>query len=601
MATDTAAVTAGWNYHRVGAFQQAAEIYSQVLQADPSNAEVWYLLGVARQAARDPAGAEACYRQALRIDPRHLAAGANLGMTLVGQGKLDEAAAAFRQVLRFAPEHADVLNNLGVVLTSRGEAGEAIPYYREALRCRPNYAEAHNNLGFALARQGQLDEAVACYRAALALRPDYAEAYNNLGNALQEQGKIAEAVTSFRVAIRLRPGYTEAHNNLGGALLAQDRLDEAVACYQEVLRCNPAYADAHNNLGFALTKQGRWDEALACYEQALRLRPDHPVARANRALAWLTKGNLEQGWPEFEWRWQCIRGGRRTFQQPLWDGSELPGQALLLHAEGGLGDTLQFIRYAALAKRRAGTVLVECPSALIPLLAGCPGVDGLIPACSPLPAFAAHAPLLSLPGIFGTRLETTPAEVPYLFADAGLAERWREKLSSLRGFRVGIVWRSSSTQAEASRRSAPLARFEPLARVRGVHLVSLQKGPGTEQLHEVAGRFPVIDLGNRLDEASGPFMDTAAVIRNLDLVITIDTSVAHLAGALGCVPVWAALPFAAEWRWLLNREDSPWYPTMRLFRQPRPGDWEGLFDRMAAELTKDLLGQPFRRAQIHVA
>jgi hypothetical protein len=255
----------------------------------------------------------------------------------------------------------------------------------------------------------------------------------------------------------------------------------------------------------------------------------------------------------------------------------------VLHTEQGLGDSLQFIRYAPLVKQRGGTVVVECLRPLARLLARCPGIDRLVVKGSDLPAFDVHASLMSLPALLGTTLATVPADVPYLFADPELVERWRRELAPLPGFKVGIAWQGDPTHPKAGARAIPLRHFEPLARRPGVRLFSLQKGPGTEQLRDVAGHFDVTDFGNRLDEASGPFMDTAAVMKNLDLVITSDTAIAHLAGGLG-VPVWVAVPAVPEWRWLLGREDSPWYPTLRLFRQARPGDWEGVFARMATEL-----------------
>ena len=295
-------------------------------------------------------------------------------------------------------------------------------------------------------------------------------------------------------------------------------------------------------------------------------------------------GRFEQGWPGYEWRWKCKEfGSLPPFHPPLWDGSPLDGRTILVHAEQGLGDTLQFIRYAPLVHQRGGRVILVCQPPLIGLLTRSPGVERLVAQGEALPDYDVHVPLMSLPGLLGTTLESVPADVPYLDAEPQLVEAWRHRLGSYPGFKVGIVWQGNPKFRLDRRRSIPLAQFAPLARVPGVHLFSLQKGPGAEQLAAVTDRFPVTDLGRRLDD----FMDTAAVLKNLDLVISVDTAIAHLAGALG-IPVWVALPFVPDWRWLMDREDSPWYPTMRLFRQARPGQWEDVFQRIAEALQRRL-------------
>ena len=427
--------------------------------------------------------------------------------------------------------------------------------------------------------QGKLDEAVACYRRALELKPDYAEAHNNLGTAFKDQGKLDEAVACYRRALELKPDFAEAHNNLGIALKDQGKLDEAVACYRRALELKPDYAEAHNNLGNALKDQGKLDEAVACYRRALELKPDFAEAHGNQSLLSLLTGDFQRGWAEYEWRWKTKQCQRRDFSQPLWDGQPLEGRTILLHAEQGLGDAIQFVRYAALVKQRGGAVIVECPKPLLSLLASCAGIDRLVGRGDDLPPFDVHAPLLSLPGIFHTSLETIPADVPYLFADPGLVEHWREELGGIAGFKIGIAWRGNPEHRNDRARSIPLSCFEPLAGLPGVRLLACKKGRAWSSCKSWPDRFPITELGSRLDD----FMDTAAVLMNLDLVITCDTAVAHLAGALG-VPVWVALPFVPDWRWLLDRSDSPWYPTMRLFRQKKPGDWAGVFEEIKAEL-----------------
>ncbi len=295
--------------------------------------------------------------------------------------------------------------------------------------------------------------------------------------------------------------------------------------------------------------------------------------------------------PNSKWRWQTREAVSPPFSRAPWDGSSLAGRTILLHTEQGLGDTIQFVRYASLVKERGGTVLLRCTRALQSLLGSARGIDRLIPEESPLPVFDFDAPLLSLPSVFGTSLATVPAEIPYLFADPDLIEHWRRELDRYPGFRIGVVWQGNPKHKNDCRRSFPLTHFAPVAGLRGVRLFSLQIGPGHEQLSRLDDRFSIVDLGSGRGEAADSFMDTAAVMKNLDLVISVDSAVAHLAGALG-VPVWVALPFAPDWRWLLEREDSPWYPTMRLFRQSRPGDWAGVFERIAGELQRLLAIKP---------
>jgi hypothetical protein len=420
------------------------------------------------------------------------------------------------------------------------------------------------------------------------LRPGYAEAYNNLGIALASREKLNEAVACYRQALVLKPDYAEAHYNLGKVLPDQGKLEEAVACYRRALELKPDYAEAHLNLGNVFTLQRKLDEAVACFGRALELKPDYADAHLNRAHLWLLSGDWQRGWREYEWRWQTKQLSPRHFQQPLWDGGSLVGKTILLHAEQGLGDTLQFVRYAPLVKGLgAAAVIVECQKSLLPLLSTCPGIDQLFAKGDPLPEFAAQAPLLSLPRIFQTSPDTIPDAVPYLFAAPARIESWRERLRDLAGFKIGINWHGRAGQGSWRARNIPLRRFAGLAEFPGVHLISLQKGAGREELAEVREYFTVVDLGDEVDQAGGAFMDTAAIMMNLDLVITSDTAVPNLAGALG-VPVWLALPFVPDWRWLLDRADSRWYPTMRLFHQPTAGDWAVVFQEIQDALRERL-------------
>jgi tetratricopeptide (TPR) repeat protein len=577
-------------YFLQGQYETAVDAYQQALRLKPDHAGAHYNLGLALQQMDRNEEALAHYRQAVALDPGHLDARNNLGNMLKNQGRMEEAIACYQEVLRQKPDFAEVHANLGIALGAQHNWDEAIARYRHAINLKPGYPDAHNSLGIALMELERLDEAEASCRQALRLNPNFAEAHNSLGNVLERRGKAEDAVSCFREAIRLKPSLAEALNNMGNSLKRLGRFDEAVGCYQQAVRIKPDYAEAYSNMGNVRVQQSLFDEAQTCYDQALRLDAGHVETHFNQSLLWLLLGKWEDGWREYEWRWQTKSFPRYGFSQPRWDGSPAPpgGRTLLLLAEQGLGDALQFVRYVPLVKKRGGRVVLQCHPPLMRLLANMPGIDQLVAAGSPLPAFDTYAPLLTLPAIFGTTTASALAADPYFQADAALLEHWRGEFKALassaaRPFRVGIAWQGNPIFRVDQQRSIPLARFARLADIEGVQLISLQKGPGTEQLPAFAKS--VLDLGKRLDETSGPFVDTAAVMKNLDLVISSDTAVPHLAGALG-VPVWVALPWVPDWRWLLRREDCPWYPTMRLFRQTRYGNWDDVFDHLAGELRK---------------
>jgi len=602
----------GLLFSRQGNHGAAIGQYQQVLRHRPDFVEAHFNLGNAHRNLRQLNEASASYREALRLQPDHAWARHNLGAALLEQGRLEEALTCFQQALRVKPDFAEALVNMGNAHLRQEKFDEAVNCFRQALQLKPDFPEGWYNLGNTLKRQGKPDEAIRCYQEALRLRPNYAEACNNLGSALTMQDKLAEAITWYAEAIRFKPHYEAAHYNWGNALARQDRLQEAIHCYQEAIRLKPNYPAACTNLGILRQQQGQLDEALACFEQALRQDAARAEAHFNRALLWLLLGDWVQGWPEYEWRFQTEDFPRCPLPQPRWDGSPLAGRTLLVLAEQGLGDTLLFLRYVLLLQERGERVILQCQPPLLRLLTDALGNECLVVQGAPLPDFDVYAPLLSLPGILGTCPTNVPAAVPYLHARADLVEHWRRELNKGRGardegrecsltlsslvprpssldpFLVGLAWQGTAKFRGDRQRSIPLAQFARLAQVPGVRLISLQKGAGTDQLRLVAGQFPVLDLASRLDETSGPFVDSAAVMINLDLVITSDTAVPHLAGALG-VPVWVALPLVPDWRWLLEREDSPWYPTMRLFRQTRYGKWEDVFERMAEEMKAALL------------
>ncbi|HEX4145689.1 MAG TPA: tetratricopeptide repeat protein [Pirellulales bacterium] len=565
-----------------GKLDEAAARFSQAIALRPGYTEAHNSLGnvLLRQGKLDQA--QARFEQVLAQKPDFAEAHNSLGNVLWKQDKFDEAQARFERAVALRPNYAEAHNNLGITLAQQNRFAEAQSRFEQAIALRPQYTEAYNNLGIILWRQGRLDEAAARYQQALALKPDHAEAHNNLGIILWKRGQLDEAAAHSERALALRPDFAEAHNNLGNVLFSHGELDQAAARFAQALALKPDFAEAHNNLAGVLRDQGKIGQAAEHYQQALTLRPEFAEAQLGIALCHLVEADYERGWPAYEGRLR-VAGVFEPPNLPPWRGEPLAGRGLLLVAEQGMGDTIHFVRYARLLKQRGARVVLACQAALGRLLASYPDLDQLVFLGSnqELPRLDFYLPLLSAPGMLGTNASTIPGEVPYLMADPALTELWRKELAGIDGYKIGVVWQGARGFTSDRQRSIPLAEFAPLARLPGVRLVSLQKGFGSEQVAEVD--FPILDFSSRLDEAAGPLMDTAAVIGNLDLVVAPDTAIAHLAGALGA-PVWAAIQFSPNWRWLLDREDSPWYPTMRIFRQTRFGHWTDVFKRMADTL-----------------
>jgi tetratricopeptide (TPR) repeat protein len=559
----------------------AAQAARQAVRLVPQSAEARFRLGTALAALGRRDDAAASYREALTRDPGHAEALTNLGVLLAESGRLADALPLLAESARRAPASPVAQHNLGVALAQHGQPEQASDRLREALRLDPTYPDACYNLANVLAGQGKRGDAIELYRRAISLRPAYGDAYNNLGLALIDENRPGEALILLEHALRLRPT-PEAHGNRGLALEALARYAEAADAQREALRLNPGYADAHSNLGNALRAQGRLEEALACYDLALTYQPDSVSIRWNRALCLLQAGDFQRGCQEYEWRWKRPQTPPRPLHGLAWNGEPIEGKTVFFYCEQGLGDAIQFVRYTASVAEHGARVILECPGRLAELFATCPGVDRVQPEGQPLPAYDLHAPLLSLPRLCGTNsLADIPARVPYLTPRSDLAAKWRERLAALDGYRVGVVWQGNVHHKGDRHRSLPLAAFAPVARMPGVRLVSLQHGPGTEQIAALRARFPVAELGPDFD--AGGFSEAAAVMHCLDLVVSVDTAAAHLAGALG-VPAWLLLGAAPDWRWLTARDDTPWYPTMRLFRQHHTGDWDHAMTGVAAVL-----------------
>jgi tetratricopeptide (TPR) repeat protein len=494
-------------------------------------------------------------------------------------GQLAQAEQIYRQILQQNPQQVDALSLLGVIACQKGNLEEGIVLYRQALALRPGHLAARENLYLALWKRGKqlIDEAIVGYNQILNLQPDSLQTYENLGAILQEQGKLDEAIAYQQQALTVQPNNARALNSLGAALHQRGKVNSAVRYLQQAVALQPDFAEAHLNLGISLQEQGAFEEAAICFDRALELNPNHAGANYSRALLWLIEGDYQRGFAHYEWRFQTEEFPPCPFKQPLWDGSHLNGKTLLLHAEQGLGDTIQFIRYAAIAKQRGARLILTCHQPLIRLLSTIPGIEQITPLGQPLPEFHTYAPLLSLPHILGTTLETLPNQVPYLFPPAPPLPL----PPCPQPFKVGIVWSGGHLYKRNQGRSCPLNYFQPLLQLSGIGFYSLQKGFAQNDLLDLGWQNQVQDLSSQLNDMA----DTAGAIAQLDLVITVDTSVAHLAGALG-KPVWVLLSAIPDWRWMMERQDSPWYPTMRLFRQSQPGDWQEVMQRVATALQQ---------------
>ena len=458
--------------------------------------------------------------------------------------------------------------------------GEAVAGYRALLAEAPYMHSAHFNLGLALKAQGLHEAAAQSFRDAIRLEPRWAEAHVNLANALQALRQFAEAERCSRHALHLKPDLAEALFTHGSVLRDLGRLEAAIARLGEAVRRHPGVVGIRNNLGLALKQMGRLPEADAVYRAALAMQPEDAAVRYNLGELDLLAGRFAAGWEGFEQRWLLEGQARLSLTAPLWDGRELGAGSLLLFAEQGLGDTIQFCRYVPLAAGRARVTLVATPDTRRLLTGLHPGVT-VISERDAVPEHAFQCPLPSLPRAFGTTLGTIPGTTPYLHAEPDAAARWRDRLAPLPGLCVGLAWAGNPKHVYDHARSIPLASFKPLLQQRGVSFISLQKGPAAAQLRTLAAGSHIHDWSAELADLA----DTAALVAGLDLVIAVDTSVIHLAGALG-KPVWLLNRFDTDWRWLLGRHDSPWYPTLRQFRQTQPGDWKGVLARASAALAR---------------
>jgi Flp pilus assembly protein TadD len=536
---------------REGRIEEAIGLYRRALAMEPADASIWFRLGNALKEKGDLGASEAAYRGALNADPRYGPASVNLAALLDETGRPNAAI-----------EMLDAANRLGVALP-----------------------EVPNNLAVYLTRRGRHADAESALRRLVELRPTDAGGVSALATAIQEQGRIEEAIGLHFEALSLQPDRPDVLNNLTMALVAVGRLDAAEASCCRALAIDPDDTEATSNLGFVYREQGKIDRAIAVWRRLLGRAPDHATTQSHLALALLAKGDFEEGWRRYEWRFRTdtLAAAVRHYPQPVWDGSAPANRTILLDAEQGIGDAIQFLRYAAPLAERGATVIAEAPRKLHRLLKTLPGIAALVDPADPRPTFDLHAPLMSLPHLCGTTLDTVPDAMPYLAAEPGLIETWRARLAALPRPWIGLCWQGNPLHRGDRWRSIPLAQLRPLAARTAGTFVSLQKGPGVEQIAAAGFGNRLVDWQAMLDTGPDALVDTAAMMASLDIVVTVDTALAHLAGALAR-PTIVMLTEVPDFRWMLARPDSPWYPTARLARQRRRGDWMPVIDDVASML-----------------
>ncbi|MGA2982361.1 MAG: tetratricopeptide repeat protein [Terriglobia bacterium] len=552
-------------HRREGRIELAESCYRKILKVDPTSPEAREMLRLL-EAKADPAQESVQSLSAtLSDDLRTLN---NRASAYIAEGKIQPAIDCLRRVVELRPNSAQAHQNLGEAQERLGDLQAAASSYQRAVALKPDSPELLCHLARVLYQGGALQPAAELYQRALALDPKRYEIYNDLGLVLTNLGNFGAAVEVFRRSLRLNPRSAKTIAGLGYLFECKGDLISAADAYRDAIKLDPALHAAYADLGFVLYGLGELAEASDCFHRLRALRPDSAEATVNLGLIHLLQGDLPAGWAEYESRWKVGVGDDRSFVQRRWKGEPLGGVRILLYAEQGFGDTLQFVRYVPLVAARGGKVVLEVQPQLRRLLSGTDGATEVVSRGETLPEFAWQCSLLSLPLAFRTELNSIPARVPYVYPDPALVEVWRHRLEG-NTRRIGLAWGGNPSHHRDRLRSIPLEHLAPLMKVAGTTFYSLQLGPGSEQVKQMPPDVRLIDLSAELKD----FADTAAIVANLDLVISIDSSVAHLAGAMD-KPLWIMLNKGCDWRWFLGREDSPWYPTARLFRQTTAGGWQ---------------------------
>ena len=564
-------------------FDEALDDYSKAISLKPDHVEAFNNRGNVLQKLGRFSDAIKDFDRALSLRPNHVAALNSRGFTLQELGRFDEAMADYDKAIYLKPDYIDALHNRGTALKELKRFDEALDDYSKAISLKPDYADIFINRGVALKELGRFDEAMQDYEKALSLRPDHVDAFVNLGNTYKALKHFDKALQSFNKAISLKPDHVEAFINRGVALKELGRSDEAMQDYEKALSLRPDHVDALNNWGNALQELGRFDEAMANFDKAISLKPDHAGAHWNKSLLLLRQGKFTLGWELYEWRWKrkSFSSPVRKLSKPLWLGKEdLNGKTILLHWEQGLGDTIQFSRYAKEVAKLGCKTILEVQKPLFEIMKSVEGVDELIAYGADLPPFDFYCPLMSLPLALGTTLETIPSPISYIRNADDKLSKWSDRLGLKSKPRIGVVWSGSVGHKNDHNRSIPLERMLGVV-PEGYELVSLQKEVREADLNTLEQSERLRHFGAELDD----FADTAALCELMDVIVSVDTSVAHLAGALG-KPVKLMLPYNSDFRWLLDRTDSPWYPSVTLFTQGSDMLWGPVFEKINIELDK---------------
>ena len=615
---------------RLKRFKEAIADYNALLRINPPNAEIVYNLGGAYEGAGQRDNALRSYERALEISPAHSPTLAAKALLLYDDGCVDDALETLREALAADPSNETAWYNCGAILASLGEHAEAEKCFGAALRLIPTYGKALYGAAASLQKlerleealaacdtflkqepanfetlflrgnilydQRRLNDALAAFDDALTRNPKHVGVLCNRGSTLRELGRLSEASAAFDAALARNPSCVEALLGRGIVEFKSARIEPALRFFESALKADPASATAFCGRGLALQYLGRIEEAMRDFEHALALKPDLPEGHSNLGALQLLLGDFEHGWEGYEYR--MLAGERCKAdlprRRPIWNGEPISGKKLLVINEAAHGDAIMLARYFPMLADFGADATVECRPNMHALLKQVPGVR-LVTKIDPAEHFDYQAHLFSLPRAFKTRAESVPAQVPYIFPDPALTAKWAGRLGG-EGFKIGIAWQGNPDPKIDIARAAPLASFAPLAALPDCRLISLQKGYGVEQI--AASGAPVETLGDDFDAGPHAFLDTVAVMANLDLIVTVDTSIAHLAGAMAR-PVFVALKHMPEWRWMLGRDDSPWYPTMRLFRQRSAGDWEGVFADIA-EAVKTLITERASSSTSHL-
>ena len=608
---------------KTGDTAKALELFQQAAQTDPLYADVQTDLGCILKNAGKIDEAIASFERAVSLDPNAIFALHNLGDLFTEQGEYERALTFFQRVLKRRPDLAEThcclgnlwkktnqteaaiasyrraielkpgyvasYNNLGLIMSEKGDQEEAIAYFQKTLQLAPNHADACNNLGTIFYDQEKFPQAEAWCRRAIELKPGFSLAIYNLGRILYRQRKFEEAAAVLRSALEITPTDPEIHMNLGNILLELNQPAAAAACYQQVLKLVPDTADGETNLGWALAAMDDYHGAIQCYGRVLERHPEDINAHCSLSNDLLMLGDYPRGFREFEYRLKRKDAPKLDLSQPKWTGESLAGKTLLLVTEQGLGDMIQFIRFVAKVKQSGGTILFWCHDPLVKLLSNIPGIDRFVLNRDLMPEYDYYLPIMSLPGILGTTLEEIPSvlPVPYLKPDSDLVAYWTERLGprKLGELRVGLAWQGSPTNTMDRYRSIPLESFVGLSQVPGLRLVSFQRNQGVEQIAPLRERLPLTCFTDEPGREVDSLLDSAALMSLMDVMISVDSAPVHLAGALG-VPTWLLCRKQSEWRWMLDREDSPWYPSIRIFRQTVISQWDDVIERVTQELKQ---------------